>query len=200
MKVKTVLAKSLVFVGCLIPLGNLVVLTLLDQLGPDIGKALVLSTGMWALRLLLLTLAVTPLRRWIAMPSLVRYRRMLGLFSWFYASLHLLAVMTYLLGWRWVVFMEEFAERPYMALGIMAWLSMLPLGLSSNRWAQRRLGKGWKQLHRLVYLVGVLACAHFVWLARADLAEALVYCAVLVLLLASRLVSVFDRLTKRSIV
>jgi sulfoxide reductase heme-binding subunit YedZ len=193
MSAKVILGKPIVFIVCLIPAVYLLVLALTGQLGPDTGKALVLETGGWALRLLLVTLAVTPLRRWTNIAGLVRYRRMLGLYTWFYASIHMMAVMTYLLGWNWVIFLEEFAERPYMALGIVAWLLMLPLGVSSNHWAQRRLGKRWKPLHQLIYLIGILACAHFVWLVRADLAEALVYCAVLALLLGARLITKVQR-------
>ncbi|WP_235015547.1 ferric reductase-like transmembrane domain-containing protein [Oceanicoccus sp. KOV_DT_Chl] len=99
--------------------------------------------------------------------------------------MHLLAVLTYILGWSWAIFIEEFTERPYMTLGILAWCLLVPLGLTSNRWAQK-LGSRWKTLHQLVYLIGILACAHFVWLVRSDFGEALIYSVVLALLLASR--------------
>lgn len=181
--------KWFVFWLCLLPLFALVVQVVAGFLGPDVGKALVLTTGEWGLRFLLLTLAISPVRRWTRFKGLVRYRRMLGLYSWFYASLHLLAVLTYLLGWSWAIFVEEFVERPYMALGIIAWLLLLPLGLTSNRWSQRKLGKRWKTLHKLVYPVALLACSHLVWQVRSDISEALIYSLMLLILLLSRLVA-----------
>ena len=184
--------KPLVFILCLLPLAGLIVQAGNGQLGPDAGKQLVLATGEWALRLLLITLAISPLKLWTKQAWLLRYRRMLGLYAWFYATLHLLSVLTYLLGWSWPVFIEEFAERPYMALGILAWLIMVPLALTSNRWSQRKLRRHWKTLHRLVYLSGVLACAHFIWLVRSDYAEALVYSALLTGLLLVRVVNRFN--------
>ena len=154
--------------------------------GPDPGKTLVLLTGLWSIRLLIITLSITPLKRWCRI-NLLAYRRMAGLYVWFYASLHLVAVMTYLLGWSAQIFLEEFSERPYMALGILAWILLLPLGLTSNRWMQKKLGRRWKHLHRLVYVIPVLACAHFIWQIRSDYAEALTYTLVIILLLVSRL-------------
>lgn len=179
--------KVLVFILCLFPFAALLYQAIGGQLGPDAGKELVLETGEWALRFLLLTLAVSPLRQLTGKAQLLRVRRMLGLFAWFYASMHLMSVLTYLLGWSWLIFLEEFAERPYMALGIVAWLLMVPLGLTSNRWSQRQLGRKWKYLHRLIYPIGLLACAHFVWLVRSDFGEALVYSIVLLILLGFRL-------------
>ncbi len=111
----------------------------------------------------------------------------MGLYTWFYASLHLMAVLTYILGWSGSVFVEEFIERPYMALGIVAWLLLLPLGLTSNRWMIKKLGRRWKLLHRLVYVVAILACGHFIWLIRSDYGEAIVYSLIMLLLLVARL-------------
>lgn len=172
-----------VFLLCLVPLP-----LILWQAGqtPDPGKELVLLSGIWAIRFLIVTLSITPLRRWLGLAA-VSYRRMMGLYLWFYASLHLVAVMTYLLGWSWQTFVEEFAERPYMALGIVAWCLLLPMGLTSNRWMQRKLGRRWKALHRLVYVVAVLVCGHFIWLIRSDYAEVMTYSLIIILLLFSRL-------------
>lgn len=181
--------KILVFILCLFPFVALLYQAIGGRLGPDAGKELVLETGEWALRFLLLTLTVSPLRQLTGKAELLRFRRMIGLFAWFYASMHLMSVLTYLLGWSWLIFLEEFAERPYMALGILAWLLMVPLGLTSNRWSQRRLGRKWKWLHRLIYPIGVLACAHFVWLVRSDFGEALVYSLLLLILLGFRLIN-----------
>lgn len=188
-------SKPLIFVLCLLPLANLLYRVITGNIGPDVGKELVLETGEWALRFLLLSLAITPLKQLTKKSLVLRYRRMLGLYAWFYASLHLLVVLTYLLGWSGSVFVEEFSERPYMALGILAWSMMVPLGITSNRWAQRKLGKRWKSLHRLVYVIALVACAHFVWLVRSDFGEALIYSVVLLALLSFRLFPVLRRAT-----
>lgn len=178
--------KFFVFIVCLLPVIGVVWLALNNNLGPDPGKEIVLLSGIWALRLLLLTLLLTPLRTYLGWNSAIRYRRMLGLYVWFYASLHFVAVWTYLLGWSWAIFIEEFSERPYMMMGIVAWLLLLPLGLTSNHWSQRQLGRRWKSLHKLVYVIGILACIHFIWLVRSDYTESLVYSLLLVILLVSR--------------
>lgn len=185
--------KPLVFSICLVPLIGLLYQAITGNLGPDAGKELVLETGEWSLRFLILTLAVTPFKQLTKRSIVLRYRRMLGLYTWFYASLHLMAVLTYLLGWSWAIFVEEFSERPYMALGIVAWTLMVPLGLTSNRWAQHKLGKRWKTLHQLVYVIGVLACAHFVWMVRSDFGEALIYSSIMLTLLSVRLIYKYRR-------
>ncbi|MFA7552764.1 MAG: protein-methionine-sulfoxide reductase heme-binding subunit MsrQ [Spongiibacteraceae bacterium] len=192
-----VIRKVLVFILCLVPLCLLIYQIAAGQLGPDVGKALVLATGIWALRFLLLALAVTPLRQVTRIHELAQLRRMIGLYAWFYASLHFLVVLTYLLGWSWTIFIEEFSERPYMTLGITAWVLMVPLGLTSNRWAQRRMGRRWKSLHKAVYLIGVLACAHFIWLIRSDYAEALTYSLILTVLLLVRVGAKYKRALPR---
>lgn len=184
------LKKLLVFFLCLLPLGWLVLMAVNNALAPDPGKAIVLFTGSWALRFLIVTLAITPLKRITGASVLLRYRRMMGLYVWFYASLHLLAVMTYLLGWSWAIFLEEFIQRPYMALGIIAWLLLVPLGLTSNRWMIKKLGQHWKSLHKLIYLIAVLVCGHFIWLVRSDFGEALSYTVVVAVLLLFRLTRV----------
>ena len=190
-------AKPLIFTACLIPLAALLYQAVTGNLGADAGKALVLQTGEWSLRFLLLSLAVTPLRQLTKKSVILRYRRMLGLYTWFYASLHLMAVLTYLLGWSWAIFVEEFSERPYMALGIIAWTLMVPLVLTSNQWAQRKLGRRWKTLHQLVYATGVLACAHFIWLVRSDYGEALIYSSILLILLSVRLIKKYRSVVAR---
>ncbi|MEE8059150.1 MAG: protein-methionine-sulfoxide reductase heme-binding subunit MsrQ [Pseudomonadales bacterium] len=188
-------AKPFIFLLCLVPCVWLIYQAITGQLSPDAGKELVLGTGEWAIRFLLLALTITPLRQWTGKTALLRYRRMIGLYAWFYASLHLLSVLTYLLGWSWAIFVEEFVERPYMALGILAWVLMVPLGLTSNRWAQRKLGRRWKTLQSLVYVIAILACAHFVWLLRSDFGEALSYSLILLFLLSARVFSKYRRST-----
>ncbi len=179
-------AKPLLFAVALIPLVLLVFRVASDQLGPDPAKTVVLFTGSWALNFLLITLLVSPLRQWLKRPQLIRYRRMLGLFCFFYASLHALSVGTYILGWDWLIFTEEMRERPYMLVGFLAWLSLIPLALTSNRYSLRRLGRRWQSLHRLVYLTLILAIVHLIWLVRSDWAEAAAYSAAALLLLLWR--------------
>ena len=179
--------KPLLFALSLLPLGLLGYRLAGGQLGPDPAKALILFTGSWALNFLLLTLLVSPLRRWLGRPSLIRYRRMLGLFCFFYASLHALSVATYLLGWDWAVFQEELRERPYMLVGFAAWLTLLPLALTSNRYSLKKLGRRWAKLHKLVYLSLGLAVLHLVWLIRSDYLEAALYVLAAIFLLAWRL-------------
>jgi sulfoxide reductase heme-binding subunit YedZ len=185
--------KVMVFILCLLPLAALLYQALSGQLGPDAGKELVLETGEWAIRFLLLTLAITPIRQLTGKAAITRYRRMIGLYCWFYASIHLLTVLTYLLGWSWVIFVEEFSERPYMAVGISAWLLLVPLGLTSNRWSQRLMRRRWKQLHQLVYVIALLACIHVIWLVRSDYGEALLYSVIAALLLLWRLVKKYNK-------
>lgn len=181
------LKKPLVFILCLVPLAWTLYRGVTGGLGPDPGKEMVLDTGTWALRFLILTLAVTPLRTYAGLTALIRYRRMLGLFCWFYASVHFVAVWTYLLGWSWSIFLEEFSDRPYMTVGILAWLLLLPLGITSNRWSQRRLGRRWRRLHQLIYPIAILACIHFIWLVRHDYTEPAIYSLVVAVLLIARL-------------
>jgi sulfoxide reductase heme-binding subunit YedZ len=169
------------------PLGLLVHGAFNDTLGADPVAALTHGTGDWALRLLLLSLAMTPLRRLLGQPWPIRFRRLVGLYAFFYACLHLSIYLVLDLGGYWTQIFEDIAKRPYITIGFSAWLLLLPLALTSTRGWIRRLGRRWGQLHRLVYVAGVLAVLHFLWLVKSDLREPLVYAAVLALLLGLRL-------------
>lgn len=179
--------KPVLFSFSLLPLGLLAYWVVSDQLGPDPAKTIVLFTGSWALNFLLLTLSVSPLRQWLKRPQLVRYRRMLGLFCFFYATLHALCVATYIIGWQWEIFTEELRERPYMLVGFAAWLTLLPLALTSNRFSIKKLGRRWASLHKLVYLSIVLAVIHLIWLIRSSYLEAVLYTLAALFLLYWRL-------------
>lgn len=181
------LAKPLLFAVSLIPVALLSYWIASDQLGPDPAKTVVLFTGSWALNFLLLTLLISPLRKWLNRPRLIRYRRMLGLYCFFYATLHALCVGTYIIGWQWDIFTEELRERPYMLVGFAAWLTLLPLALTSNRFAVKKLGRKWASLHKLVYLSLALAVLHLTWLVRASYLEAILYTLAAALLLYWRL-------------
>lgn len=144
------------------------------------------ATGLWALRLLLVTLCVSPLRQWSGWQWFMRQRRMLGLFAFFYACIHLAAFAHFYVGWQAGLLVEELLERPYITLGFAAWLLLLPLAITSTRRMQKRLRRRWVQLHRLVYPAAILACLHLLWQSRSDLGEALFYMGACAVLLAWR--------------
>jgi sulfoxide reductase heme-binding subunit YedZ len=170
-----------------LPLAWLAAAAVLDRLGADPVAALTHETGQWALRLLLISLAMTPLRRLTRWAGWIRYRRMTGLWAFAYASLHLSVYVFLDLGDYWRQVVEDVLKRPYITLGASAWLLLLPLAATSTRWAMRLLGRRWLALHRLVYLAAILAVVHFIWLVKADLSEPLIYAAVLTGLFAIRL-------------
>ena len=144
------------------------------------------ETGEWALRILALTLLVTPLRRLTGWSWVMKLRRMFGLYAFFYGCVHLLAFLQFLVGWSLPPLLEELVERPYITMGFAAWCLMLPLAVTSTRGMQRRLGRNWRRLHRSIYPAAVLACLHLLWQARSDIGEALVYIAMFACLLGWR--------------
>ena len=176
------------FLVCLIPFVLLLLKVLQNDLGPDPAKELALETGEWSIRFLLLALAMTPLRHLSGRMEFAQRRRMVGLFALFYASVHFLVWVIFLLGLRWGAILEEVVERPYITIGFASFLILIVLGATSPRVMVRKLGKNWRRLHRLVYVAGVLAIIHLVWIVRTDLSEALLYGAILAGLLVWRLV------------
>lgn len=178
---------SCIFVGSLLPLGWISLQAVQQKLGADPAQVIVTFLGIWALRYLWITLAVTPVRRLFGLGWLQRYRRMLGLYALFYATLHLLAVATFILGWRLDLLVRELTERPYIIVGFTAWVLLLPLGITSTQGWQRRLGKRWKTLHWLIYPIALLVLLHFAWLIRAGYLEVLIYTLLLAFLLGYRL-------------
>ncbi len=183
--------KPAVFALCLLPLAWLAYLVALYAigdplaLGADPGKEIVLFLGKWGLIFMLATLSATPLQE-IFKWRLVIYRRMLGLFAFFYAALHLSAYLVFLLGLDFPGFWADLVERPYITAGAGAILLMLPLALTSTAKMQRRLGSRWKVLHRLVYPASFLIIIHFFWQTRSDFTESLLYSALLAWLLGYR--------------
>ena len=180
--------RILTFLICLIPFVLLLLKVLQNDLGPDPAKELALETGEWSIRFLLLALAMTPLRHLSGRMEFAQRRRMIGLFALFYASVHFLVWVIFLLGLRWGAILEEVVERPYITIGFSSFLILIVLGATSPRVMVRKLGKNWRRLHRLVYVAGVLAVIHLVWIVRTDLSEALLYGAILAGLLGWRLV------------
>ena len=180
------IAKIVLFLACLLPAGLLVHDVFLGDPGPDPVARIVHETGAWTLRFLLITLAVTPLRRLGGWNVLIRFRRMLGLYAFFYACLHFAAYLFLDLGAFWAQILTDIVKRPYITVGFTAWLLLIPLALSSTNAMMKRLGKRWQALHRLSYLIAVLGVLHFAWLVKADLTEPLVYATILGLLLLAR--------------
>ena len=167
--------KSLLFIAGLIPLTLIVYDGFQNKLTADPIEEILHRTGIWTLRILLLTLAMTPLRVMTGSALFIRIRRMLGLFTFFYASLHLTVYVWLDLGLDWSHFFEDVIERPYITVGMLAWLLMLPMAITSNKAMIRKLGKTWKRLHRAIYLVIGLGCLHFIWLVKSDITEPLIY-------------------------
>ena len=169
------------------PLVQLAVGALRDDLGADPIKTVTHTTGLWTLRLLLATLAVTPLRRLFGWAQIAPYRRTLGLLAFSYVSVHLLTYAVLDLWGAWDTLLEDIAKRPYITVGFAGFLMLLPLAITSTRAWIRRLGKRWVQLHRLVYAAGMAGCLHFLWLVKKDVREPLIYAGVLAALLGVRL-------------
>lgn len=178
---------ALVVLVALLPLAGLVAEGLLDRLGANPIEEITHVTGTWALRLLLLTLAVTPARRLFGWSWAAPLRRSLGLLAFLYASLHMLTYVALDQYFDWAALLEDVSERRYVTAGAFAYTCLLPLALTSTRGMMRRLGRRWQSLHRLVYLAAVAAIVHYVWLVKADLGPPLAHGAVLVLLLGYRL-------------
>ncbi len=176
-----------VFILCALPAAAAVYWAASGQLGANPVETLLHHTGLWALRLLLLTLAMTPLQRRLARPWPVHIRRQLGLWCFFYALVHFSLFAVFDLELRLDLLGEELLERPYITVGFSALCLLLPLALTSTRGWQRRLGRGWKKLHRLVYPAAALACLHFLWKTKVDEPEAAAYAMILALLLILRL-------------
>lgn len=157
-----------------------------DALGADPVAEIEHRTGLWALRMLMIALALTPLRQLTGQSVLLRFRRMLGLYAFFYASLHLAVYLGLDLRGYWTQIFEEIVKRPYITVGFAAWLLLVPLAITSTQGWMRRLGRRWCQLHKLVYAIGVLAVLHFWWLVKSDIREPLLYAAILAVLLGWR--------------
>src|SRR5690606_15474379 len=148
-----------------------------DALGADPVAEIEHRLGLWALRMLMLALAITPLRQLTGQAALVRFRRMIGLYAFAYACLHLSAYLVLDLRGYWTLVFEDIAKRPYITVGFAAWLLLVPLAITSTKGWIRRLGRNWVRLHKLVYVVGVLAVLHFWWLVKSDIREPALYAA-----------------------
>jgi sulfoxide reductase heme-binding subunit YedZ len=182
------LAKAVVFIAALLPLGWLVFAVLTGRTSPNPAEDIILTTGIWALRFLLASLAITPIRRLTGWNRVIGFRRMLGLFAFFYAVVH---VSSYIAFDRFFQFGEiwgDIVKRPFITAGMVAFATMVPLALTSTRGAIVRLGRRWQVLHRLVYVSAGAAALHFVWKVKVVIGEPVYYAAILAVLLGFRLV------------
>lgn len=179
--------KPLIFLASLAPFLWLAFRALTDRLSVNPIEDITLTTGIWALRFLLASLAITPLRRVTGWNEVIRYRRMLGLFAFFYAALHLLTYIVLDQFFAFEFILADIAKRPYITAGTVAFVLLVPLALTSTKGWIRRLGRRWQVLHRLVYVSAAAACLHFVWKVKVPIGEPVYYALILAALLAFRL-------------
>jgi methionine sulfoxide reductase heme-binding subunit len=194
--------KPAVFVLCLLPASYIFYAVYLayngeNILGPDPPKALSLETGTWAIRMLVLSLAITPIRYLFNTVVVWQYRRMIGLYAFFYATLHLLVFLWFLLEWRWRDIGIEIAERPFITIGFAAYVLMVPLAMTSFNYAQRKLGRNWKRIHRSIYVISILAVLHVIWIVRSSYGDAVLYGGLVLLFLGYRLLRHYSQAVKR---
>lgn len=187
------IVKPLVFIACLLPLSLLVFGLIQDTLGANPIEELTRRSGEWTLRFLLLTLCMTPIQRLLKQSWPIKLRRMLGLYTFFYASAHLLTYLWLDQFFDWGEIITDIIKRPFILVGMSAFLLLLPLAITSNHAMMRRLGKLWKRLHQLVYLIGGLGVLHFYWLVKKDLFTPSIYLVILIVLLGYRFISFRQR-------
>jgi sulfoxide reductase heme-binding subunit YedZ len=182
-------AKPLVFVACLVPFLLLIAngFGVFGELGANPIDKITDVTGTWTLRFVLITLAVTPIRRLTGWNPIVRLRRMLGLFAFFYGTMHFLtfAAIDQFFAWDFIV--ADVAKRPFITVGFLGFVLMIPLAITSTAgWIRRLGGKRWQMLHRLIYITAVCGVVHYLWLVKSDITRPLTYGAILAVLLAIR--------------
>lgn len=181
-------AKTLVFLACATPAVWLAVRTLTGRLGINPVEDLELTTGIWALRFLVFTLLVTPVRRVTGWNRIIQYRRMLGLFAFFYASVHFAIYIGVDQFFAFEFILKDVAKRPFITMGFTAFVLMIPLAVTSTKGWIRRLGRRWQVLHRLIYVSGTCAAIHYLWKVKVIIGSPVYYAVAVGLLLAFRLV------------
>jgi len=186
--------KLAIFLLCLIPLLRLFWLAFHDNLTANPVEFVERSTGYWSLFMLLATLSLSPIRLMTGRSWQLQYRRMLGLFMFFYACLHVTAYLWLDYAFDWADIARDIVKHPYVLVGASAFMLTLPLAITSNNAMIRLLRERWKKLHKLVYVIAILAVVHFLWLVKKDLREPMLYAVILALLLAIR---IYYRISKR---
>ena len=185
---KSVWSKPLLHLLCLLPLAALIWRLFDNSLGANPVETLTHETGEWGLRLLLVTLTISPLCRWTGSTTWIRFRRMLGLYIFFYVSCHFLIWLVFDHSLDLAGMIEDILERPYITVGFAAFVLLIPLAMTSNQASVRRLGRRWRSLHKLVYLILLLGVLHFLWLVKADYLEPGIYATLALILLLHRVV------------
>jgi sulfoxide reductase heme-binding subunit YedZ len=179
--------KVAVFLLCLTPLGFFANRALHGQLTANPVEFIQHFTGDWTLRLLLITLAITPLRKLLSLPELIRFRRMLGLFAFFYACLHFLTYLGPDQSFDVAGMLKDVAKRRFIAVGFVAFLLLVPLAITSTQgWIRRLGGRRWQALHKSIYAIAILGVVHYYWLVKSDVRKPLLYAAILAVLLVWR--------------
>lgn len=187
--------KPIVFTLALVPLALLVFKVVTGRTSANPAEDILLTTGIWAFRFLLITLAVTPIRRLTGWNRVIQFRRMLGLFAFFYASVHLLSYLAFDRLFKFDEILADIAKRPFITAGMTAFALMVPLALTSTKGWIRRLGRRWQVLHRLVYASAVAAALHFIWKVKVPIGEPIYYAAILAVLLGFRVFWRFRTMT-----
>ena len=179
--------KGLIFLLALWPLAKLIVLGYQDDLGANPIEKILRNTGFWTLTFLTMTMALTPLRQLTQRVWLGRFRRMLGLFAFFYGVLHFSTYLVLDQFFDWANIVKDISKRPYITVGFSALVLMTPLAVTSTDGMLKRLGgKRWRQLHRLVYLITAAGVAHFWWLVKKDISQPVIFAVLLMISLAVR--------------
>lgn len=191
-------AKVVVFAASLVPVALLVRGLVAGDLGVNPAETIQLTTGRWAFKFLLLTLAVTPTRRLTGRNVVIQYRRMLGLFAFFYATLHFASYWALDLVFAFGAFFADVAKRPFITMGLAAFLLMIPLAITSTKGWIRRLGKRWTRLHQLVYVAAICAAIHFAWKVKVFTGDPVYYAAAVATLLGFRIIWASRRRLRRS--
>ena len=183
-----------VFLLCLVPLGILVWSALTGNLGANPVEFIQHATGDWTLRFLVFTLSITPLRKLLKLPDLIRFRRMLGLFAFFYACLHFLTYLGPDQSFDLSAIWKDVAKRPFVTVGFTAFVLLIPLALTSTAgWIRRLGGRRWQMLHRAIYISAICGVIHYYWLVKSAVLRPLTYGAIVAVLLLWRLVDWFIR-------
>jgi sulfoxide reductase heme-binding subunit YedZ len=187
LKLNQIYIKRLIFIISLWPILSLSVAIFLNNLGANPVEFIERHFGKWALIFLCLTLSMTPLRRITHMNQWILYRRMLGLFTFFYATVHLLCYIGLDYHFAWIDIKNDIIKHRYVLVGFLGWLLLLPLAITSSDKMMRKLKFNWKRLHRLIYLIAILGVLHFLWLVKKDITEPLIYAFIIFILFLLRL-------------
>jgi sulfoxide reductase heme-binding subunit YedZ len=180
--------KGMVFIACLLPFAAILQGAATSTLGPDPVEGMTHATGLWALRLLLLTLAISPLRKLTGWCWLVRLRRTIALYAFFYATLHTLIYVSFDQAFDWPAIVKDIAKRPWLTAGAVSFFLMIPLAATSTNGMMRRLGRHWQHLHTLIYPAAAGAALHYFWLVKRDVTNPSLYAVLFAALMCARLI------------